>query len=124
MAWTALWELGRRLCQQAGYCDFIGAMRHPAAAHKRTLDLCPLPLIEDELIVARLNCDDIDALDAGAYLDAVIVGLNCLYGVHAQDTMVRRTSVAQLEAHAVILQAAIVLHDHLIKSADGWSNGG
>ena len=85
VAWHALGELGRRLCGESEFAELDDALKQPSAAHGRVRDLFPLPLIGSDLVTSRVEGVDAVLSDATAYLDAVVDGLNWLYGVRATD---------------------------------------
>ena len=117
-AWEALGRLGRCLCGEPWFADIFAALKRPAPPCGRVRDLFPLPLIEGGFLDASCLCAARDRLNAAAYLDSVVVGLNWLYGMRVKDIGTRRATVAQVEAHRVIIDAATALHTHLTNSLE------
>ena len=125
-SWRALGKLGRCLCGEPGFADIFVALKRPAPPCGRVRDLFPLPLIGGEYLDASDLCGAGDRLDAAAYLDSVVVGLNWMYGARVEDIGERRPTAAQVEAHRVIIEAASALHTHLTTSLGnreslGWN---
>ena len=81
-------------------------------------------MIREDFLDASKFGDDGDRTDVVAYLDSVVVGLNWLYGVRANDIGPRRPTVAQAAAHRVIIAAATTLHAHLTDSIESRASGG
>ena len=58
------------------------------------------------------------------YLDAVIVGLKWLHGARPDKVTCSEATAAQRESHAVVVGAAVALHERLQTSIDKQGNEG
>ena len=103
------------LCR-ARFRFFLFALKSPAPLYGRLCDLFPIPLIGEGFIDALDFCNDGARFEATACLDSVVVGLSLLYCVRYGDIGACRPTVAQVEAHLIIIGAAVALHAHLIDS--------
>ena len=89
-------------------------------------DLFPMPLIDRH--IASECIEMVSSLaDIMSYLDAVIVGLNSLYGVQFHDLAVGTPTLAQRTSHSIVITAAIDLHRRLVlsihdRAGDGWAH--
>ena len=63
-----------------------------------------------DLIASRKGMIAGAEADAHDYAVAVVVGLNWLYGICADNVVIGSITVVQREAHAVLLDAAFDLH--------------
>ena len=101
-AWLALGSLGRALCSHDSLNDVYLALRSGLRPPVRIRDLYPLPLIEEEHIAATLGISGVELGDAKTYVDAVIVGLNWMYGFRGCDVSIGSRTSAHRAAHEVI----------------------
>ena len=126
-AWTALGSLGRALCAHPMFAGTFSALRASASSTDRIRDLFPLPLIDRDLYLSACGVEVVDAEDAGNYIDAVIVGLNGLYGFRFDCIGLGSLSSAQQAAHAAIIDGIKLLHQRLVegrglRANNGWSS--
>ena len=117
-------RLGLQLCEEDGFSQISNALKSPAPRVERLRDLFPLPLLERDFICERGlgGCDSLQHVRE--YLDGVVVGLNWMHGVRVIDITCGRPSTAQLEAHSVLIDAAISLHARMVDSIGERSNRG
>ena len=78
-----------------------------------------------DLIASRRGMIAGAEANAHDYAVVVVVGLNWLYGIRADNVVIGPITVAQREAHAVLFDAAFDLHARLVTSAEsrdrrGW----
>ena len=78
-----------------------------------------------DLIASRRGMIAGAEANAHDYAVVVVVGLNLLYGIRADNVVIGPITVAQREAHAVLFDAAFDLHARLVTSAEsrdqrGW----
>ena len=97
--WDALGALGDKLCAEPGFAELHAALRSPQQALGRQRDLFPLPLVSSVMIAELTGGAHESVNGAQRYIDAVVVGLNMLHGVHADNIRCTRPTVAQLESH-------------------------
>ena len=84
----------------------------------------PLPVVPPgDLSDLDGVCRD-SLLDVGACLEAVVVGLNWLYGVRRSDITSGPRTAAQAQAHKVIIDRAIELHQRLAESVGDRTGAG
>ena len=123
--WKALGELGRALCVESDFGELRDALLSSPSTTQRLRDLFPLPVVPPgDLNNLDGVCAD-SLLDVGAYPEAVVVGLNWLYGVRRSDIMSGARTAAQAQAHKVIIDRAIELHQRLAeaigeRTGAGW----
>ena len=122
--WDALGALGDKLCAEPGFAELHAALRSPQQALGRQRDLFPLPLVSSVMIAELTGGAHESVNGAQRYIDAVVVGLNMLHGVHADNIRCTRPTVAQLESHGIIVAAALDLHKRLRDSISDRRNEG
>ena len=102
--WSVLGALGRRLCFELLVAELHRSLRDAPPVTTRVRELFPLPLLdrgERDLINGVAESAEQDFLD---YLDAVIVGLNWMYGIRSSSVVCGRHTAAQRTAQEVIVQ--------------------
>jgi hypothetical protein len=123
-AWIALGRLGKYFCDTPVAADLYAALTSPRSQPARSRDLFPLPLIDQGAASELLGNSSSACGYAMVYLDAVVVGLNLLYGVQFHSVTVGKPTLAQRTSHDIIIKAALALHCRFMRHVGDRGDGG